>query len=199
METNKKKIETKDELIYVMQFYGVKQVPVREVGSKRNLGVVKLDGGKLVYEGGDWKYNDNGIHLAYSNAIRKFNEDIDKIEKWREIAKQVFETPIAEKVDKSWTNEHSVSECRGGWMYESDIIDSGVELVKDGSKFKVRGTLDQLRKFLSYAKNHLRYCNGETYVYTDEEVVSWMEFFRLYDLYKAYNSFSEYYHGGIVD
>lgn len=217
MEQNKTNIETKEELLYMMQFYGIKQVPVIETKPYKNLGVIYINkGGELSYKGGNWSYNEGYEHLAFDNAIRKFNEDIDKIKSWREIAKREFETDLAQKTEKGWKPEENGISAVKAWVYLSDIKDSGVEVVggeyynentpygmpmvdKGGDALRVRGTLDKLRKFLSYAVNHLRYCNGETYVYTDEEVVNWMKFFKEYDLYAAYDSFSEYYHNGIVD
>ena len=216
MNTDKTKVETKEELLYMMQFYGIKQVPVIETNPYyKDLGVIYINkGGELSYKKGNWSYTYE--QFAFGNAIRRFNEDLDKIKEWREIAKREFETDLAQKTEKGWKPEENGISAVKAWVYLSDIKDSGVEVVggkyyneesrygmpmvdKGGDALRVRGTLDKLRKFLSYAVNHLRYCNGETYVYTDEEVINWMKFFREYDLYAAYNSFDEYYHNATVD
>lgn len=217
MEKTKTHIETREELAYVMKFYGIKRVPVIETfPCYKNLGVIQINGDKLSYKGGSWKYNDGWEHLAYTNAIRKFNEDIDKIEKWREIAAKVFETGLLD-VTSDYSRQGASETIVKAWCcYPSDLTDSGVEAIGGlvynpngrygmpaldlgGGKLVLRGNINQLRKFLSYANNHYRYCNGCSYKYENEELKEWMDFFRSYDLYAAYDSFSEYYHNAIVD
>lgn len=183
------RIENKAELKYIMDFYGLKQIPIRE--DKKDLGVVTNN---MEYKGGSWHYNKGYEYIAFDKAIERVNKDMQQIEGWRNVAKQTFRTKLIYKSESSHYAEKK-------YTWESDIKDSGVQVEYDEKEDALIfvGNINQLRKFLSYATNHWRYCNGTTYYYENEELRNLMQFFRDYDMYAAYDSFMEYYHGGIVD
>lgn len=185
-------IENKEELIYVMQFYAIGKVELTY--EQKRLGHVTLTNGNLKYvRDGYWRYNND--LSAFNRAIQQLNADMEHIKDWRNIAAKKFSTLLIYK-----GNSGESFEKKKSYFYNSDIRDSKVTATEDDDKrLVVEGTIDQLRKFLSYANNHLRYCNGCSYKYSDEELNEWMELFDKYGLYEKYNSFDEYYHGGIVD
>lgn len=63
---------------------------------------------------------------------------------------------------------------------------------------EIRGTINQMRKFKSYANNHYTYCGGGVYFF-DTELEKWLSIFRAYGLFDIYDSFAEHYHNVIVD
>lgn len=185
-------IENKEELIYVMQFYSIGKVELTD--GQKQLGHVTLTDGNLKYvRDGQWKYNKD--LYAFNRAMEQLNADMERIKDWRNIAAKKFSTLLIYK-----GNSGESFEKKKSYLYNNDIRDSKVTATEDDEKrLVIEGTIDQLRKFLSYANNHLRYCNGCSYKYSDEELNKWMKLFYRYGLYEKYDSFDEYYHGGIVD
>lgn len=182
-------IENKQELQYVMQFYGLKQVPI--IDENRDLGIVTST---MQYKGGSRVYKKEYEYLAFEKAIAKVNADMEQIKQWKNVSRQSFRTKL---IYKSKESEH----VERKYIWQSDISDSGVEVEQDdvdGAMVLV-GNINVLRKFLSYANNHWRYCYDTKYLYDNEELVRLMQLFRDYDLYAAYDDFMEYYHNGIVD
>lgn len=199
------KIEKEQELVYMMRFLGIK--------------AINLDDhcGKVILEGDELKYDKHGsrryythISFAIKAAMRELGDDVDSIREALKVKCSTFKVALMEK------SKNGIEPVKA-WPYLSDIKDSGIEVVggkhfnpnkpygmpfvdKGGDALVVCGTIDQLRKFLNYANNHLRYINGSSYIYNDEKVERMLELFKKYDLFKPYDSFSEFYHGcSIVD
>ena len=181
-------IETKQELKYVMDFYGLKKIPV--INDNKRLGIINSN---LCYERSEyWSYKSGYEHLAFADAIRKVNEDMENIKTWREKSKKIYETRLV-YCGKTKSIEN-------GYCWTSDIKDSGVGVKKDADGYLVFfGNINSLRKFLSYAKNHWRYCYNSDYKYENAELCELMQLFSDYGIYAPYDSFSEYYHNSIVD
>lgn len=174
------------ELINKMQKLGIRCVTL-----DKNSGKVLLD------ENGDLSYNKGLLYYsqtnyAFENAFTKLGKYEDKLLQWKDIVSSKFSTRLIYHNDDG--NERTESIAK--WVWKSDITDSGIS-VKD--EFVIEGNINQLREFNSYANKHFRYCHGCYYKYDNEELKEWMEIFQTFNLYKAYDSFSEYYHNSIVD
>lgn len=181
------RVTNKQELQYIMDFYHLDKVPLRD--GNKDLGYITND---MKYKGGSWKYTYEDT--AFKQAFHCVNCDMEKFKSISDIAKMAFRTKLMYKSKESYYAVKS-------YCYDSDIRDSGVKVFKDELEncLVFVGNINQLRKFLSYAKNHWRYCNGTTYEYSNEDLVEWMDFFSRYGLYETYDSFAEYYHNSIVD
>lgn len=175
-----------NELIENMQRLNVKSIML-----DNGLGKVTLEKDHLAYDGGFRVYRYPAD--AFKEALNKLTANKDKLGKWQEIVTKKFTTNLIYHNDDN-------TECREDslrkWSWKSDITDSGISVSED---FVIEGNINQLRKFHSYANNHMRYCNGCWYKYDNDEVTEWMKVFREFGLYEAYDSFSEYYHNSIVD
>ena len=88
------KIETKEELKYIMRFLEIKEIEL-----PKNLGRVELNGDALTYvtDGYYQSYKHQYRHLAFEDAIKCINEDMEKLEVWRETAKKTFKTRILDE------------------------------------------------------------------------------------------------------
>lgn len=173
-------IKTKEELAYIMKFYGIKQVPVYE-GRKR-LGIITHD---MKYEKGHWFYKKGYEYLAYKEAIRKLNEDIEKIKKRVDYSKRIWHTHLI----YSSNNTESIAKS---WSWQSDIRESGVTASTETGSLVLSGTIDQMRLFIERANHHYIYCNGTRLYLSNDELRDAMELFSEYGLYAPYDSFSEY-------
>lgn len=176
-----------NELIEKMQKLNVKSVMLDKC-----LGKVFIDNeGNLSYKGG-FRIYKQPIY-AYQDALEKLNANEIKLDKWQDVVMKKFATKLVyHNDDKTEKVEDSLRK----WSWKSDITDSGVNVSED---FVIEGNINQLRKFESYANNHMRYCNGCWYRYNNEELTEWMRIFSEFGLYDAYDSFDEYYHNSIVD
>lgn len=156
-------------------------------------GSVILKDNQLTYKHG-WRYFVHDEY-AYQVASEILTNDSCVIKAFREHQQQRIElTTMVQYVDFD-NKKYNHTEDMNKYTWKSDIKDSSVKVNADGS---ISGTIDQLRKFLSLACNHGRYCRS-AYRYESESVKRLMEAGSNYDLYEPYDSFTEYYHGGIVD
>lgn len=167
----------------------MQKLDVKSIALDNGLGKVNLENDHLTYDGGFRVYRYTSC--AFRDALIKLNEYEDKLLKWKEVVPIRFSTSLIYHNDDNTEREESMSK----WSWKSDITDSGISVKEN----VIEGNIDQLRKFNSYANNHMRYCNGCWYKYGNEEVEEWMKIFRIFGLYKAYDSFAEYYHNSIVD
>ena len=172
------KIETKEELKYVMDFYGIKQVPIREGG--KNLGVVTAN---MEYKGGNWKYTYEDT--AFKKAITKINEDIDLIKKHTELSKKVWETHLIYR-------DNGKDRIETNWFYKGDFQESGVTTYIKDELLVVKGTIDMMRYLKERTNHHYIYCNGTSIHFDNKELIATMEFFDNYGFYAPYDSFEEY-------
>lgn len=176
-----------ENLIEKMQKFSVKSIMLNE-----NLGKVLVDeNGNLSYEKGHCRYYTQPMY-AYEAAFTQLSKYEDKLLKWKEIVPMKFSTSLIYHNDDNEERKESLQK----WSWKSDITDSGISIKDD---LIIEGNINQLRKFLSYANNHMRYCHGCYYKYENEEIKEWMDVFRTFGLYEAYDSFAEYYHNAIVD
>lgn len=181
------KIENEKELVYMMRFLGIKTINL-----DNHCGKIILQGNKLEYDMHDSLRYYTHISYAIKAAMAELGDDTDDIREALKVKCSTFKVALMNK------NKNGIVPVKN-WLYMSDIKDSGIEVDSGSDALVVCGTIDQLRKFLSYANNHLRYINCSSYIYNDEKVDRMLELFKKYDLFKPYDSFSEYYHGGIVD
>lgn len=187
-------IRTKEELMYIIDFYGLGDITIFSQGNPLSRRIGRLSNElKYSYSPYQEHLKPEYEYLAIDYAIRFVNQYIDKITKWREVVARKFETAVVHGEKDQEFNS-------GRYSWTADFKDSGVEVLKNenGSNVIIRGTIDQLRKFKEYANNHLRYCGGY-YSYENDEVLEWLAIFREFGLFEKYDSFEEYYHGGIVD
>ena len=180
-------METKRELSENMAKYGVSCVKIG------NCGKVILENGVLSYDHKESFRYYTDERYAYEAALAKVKRDAERLSKWKESASKVFSTGIA---FAPWSGKRKPE--ASDWVWKSDIVDSGVATSAGSEGIVFSGNVNQLRKFKSYAVNHARYLEG-TYVFTNEEVENLLSLFYDYGLFEAYDSFSEYYHNGIVD
>lgn len=187
-------IKTKEELKYIIDFYGIGEITVFEQGdyNKKRLGKLSNDLKYIRNEYGHYLKKEFE-YLAVDYVIIFINKFIDKIAKWREIAKQNFETTLM------YGSRDEGDHPAGFYTWKSDFTDARVEILSnENGNVRLRGNINQLRKFKEYANNHLRYCGGY-YSYDNVELLEWLAIFREFSLFEKYDSFEEYYHGGIVD
>ena len=172
-----------------MQQLGITQVRVGKSGQA--LGAIKLKEGNLRYEKGFRYYKDS--NYAFEDALKNLNENKETLNGWKDVAAKEFQTYVI------YHNDDNKERIEQNWCWTSDITDSKVRIENDEVGMLLTGNLNQLRKFKSYANNHMRYCNGCWYDYSNWEVKRWLELFNDFGLFEAYDSFSEYYHNSIVD
>lgn len=164
---------------------------LKKVENKDRVRVLLVNGNLKCDYSSCFRYfaDDNyNIKEAYMTLLN----DAEFINVYRENTEKVYSTKVFYKDFDNENNSHEMS--INGYWWKSDIEDSGV-VIDDKV---VKGTIDQLRKFHSLANNHNRYIRA-SYMYMNETVVRIMDVCRRYDLYKPYDSFMEYYNGGIVD
>lgn len=198
------KIERENELEYMMRFLGIK-----EINLENRCGKIILTSDKLEYDHSNSTRYYTNDYFALKAAMNELGKDVEKIREFLKIKDNIFNAALMRK-------ENDGTKPVKLWVYLSDIKDSGVEVIagkhhnpetrfgmpmvdKGGDVLVLRGNINQLRKFLSYANNHLRYINGSCYVYENEELTEMMRIFKKYGLYESYDSFCEYYHNSIVD
>lgn len=184
---------TKQELKDKMVSLNVKKVELGERSKMDYCGYICFNkNGELEY---NHKYSSHYYpkdEFAYDKAMYILLENEKSIITCRENMNKVFSTQV-KYID--YDNEkYNHIEDMSKYTWNSDIKDAGVS-IKDNC---VVGTIDELRKFSSLSNNHWRYCRA-AYRYENEQVVELMSIASKFDLYMPYDSFTEYYHNGIVD
>lgn len=181
--------ELQNTLLNEMQQLGITKVRVGKKGQA--LGNIKLKEGKLLYEKG-FRYYFNPDD-AFADALKNLNDSKETLKGWKDAAAKEFQTHLL------YHNDDNKERIEQSWLWTSDITDSKVRTEKDEAGLLLTGNINQLRQFKSYANNHMRYCHGCYYDYTNDEVRQWIELFYDFCLFEAYDSFGEYYHNAIVD
>lgn len=183
-------ITNKEELAYIMKFYGIEYVPIINVEGKR-LGRITNE---MVYDTSNslYHYIKEYEHLAFRDAINVINNDMPKLEMWREKAKQIFTTKLVYKGNTETTIKKS-------YLWNSDIEKTHLKVEKnEDGELVFSGNINDLKNFKSYANDHLRYCNGCRYTFENEEVNELIDLFNKYGLAPKGDSY-EWWHVGIVD
>ena len=181
------KINTNEELIYTMRFYGIDKVPTFD-GKRHYCGDVVLSkDGKLSYEEkyGAWRWNDKSF--AFIMARENINEVIELNDALKRPASVTAVYRVSE-----YTWEYADKE--GGpivhHVYPTTVV-TETEDVWEGE------TLDEVFVRMYKANNSLRYCNGHSYHFKDNAVA---EQYHLWNLTMSHGrSFDLYYGNGVVD
>lgn len=183
---------TRAELIYLMRFHNLKEIWVyfKELNKpkKEIVGRVILDGDKLSYDHRNcWRYmtKDEDAYLLaveqiadYVNLLKSFQSD----EIVQRKATHIHERSVWEYADADGIVRHHTFPTTKRTKTEQVLV----------------GTLDNIFEQFKDLNRHLRYCNGEDYVFEDENTkfehsvwYKWISKSRSMDLY--------YGKGGIVD
>ena len=182
------KIETKEELKYMMDFLNIQYVRITDDG--RDLGKVTND---MKYEGGARVYKKEYEYLAYKKACEHLSNDYEEIKVWREISKKVFVTRLLvgewdkEKKPETW------------YCWTDDAEKCHIRMSKDeNGKVLLQGRINDLKNFKSYANDHMIYVRIR-YSLESEEVNHYIELFNRYGLRNADDDGYEWWRVGIVD
>ena len=182
------KIETKDELKYVMQFLNIPFVEIVDRG--HDMGKVTQE---MKYESGSWKYNKGFEYLAFRKACEQIMEDYDEILTWKEISKKVFTTRL---LSGEWEKEKNPV---SGYCWKSDAEKCHIKMSNDDEgNLLLQGRINDLDNFVSYANDHMRYVRDRYYL-ENEDVLRYIKLFKRYGLKNADDDGYEWWRIGIVD
>lgn len=177
----KLKVETKEELKYVMDFYKIPFVPIYANG--KDLGKVTRD---MIYEPGAWKFNPGWEFRAFQLAC----EQVKEIIKLKEKVSEPFKATLVYRVkEQTWMYPDVEGGIPCHHVYPKTIVRETEE--------EVEGTMDEVFVKCYKSNNRLRYCNGSSYHFKDKDVD------KMYNLWLRImpedRSFHLYYGNGIVD
>lgn len=182
------KIETKQELKYMMDFLNIQYVCITDNG--KDLGKVT---NSMKYKGGARVYKKEYEYLAYEKACEQLSQDYEEIKVWKEISKQVFVTRLLigewdkEKKPETW------------YTWESDVEKCHIVMSKDADgKVELKGRIHDLNNFISYANDHMRYVRSR-YSLESERVNHYIKLFDRYGLQNPDDDSYEWWRVGIVD
>lgn len=178
MEIN---IENNQELKYVMDFYNIPFVPIKD--GNKDMGKITKD---MKYEAGSWKYNKGYEYLAFNLAYEQIKSIIELKERINKPFKAI-------EVYRKEYNEYVYPDVKGGTPYHHVYPKKAVEETES----ELEGTMDEVFVKHYKANNSLRYCNGYSYHFKDEKVNE-MYYLWLKIMPEA-RSFHLYYGNGIVD
>ena len=190
---NKYKITNNEELKYIMRYFEINQVAI-----PKNLGKIILEGNNLEYitKGYFRTYKMEYKQLAFDDAIKCVNDDIEKISGWKELAKRSFTTRILDEDKRDISKTKPIK----GYCWTEDFKRSGVAASRDNEGYLVlEGGVSNLGVFLRYANEHLKYCNNYFYRIDNKDVNDAIEFFNRYGLQSDNAKKYDCYHIGIVD
>lgn len=178
-------IETKEELRYIMKFYGMREI--RVINGGRCLGHITPN---MEYKKSYTRsYRTGYEHLAFNDAINMLNADMADIEKYCKNKSTIYSTRLI-------YNGNEVTEAERDYMWKSDIEKCHLTCKKDNEgKLVLSGRMGDLSDFLQYANDHYKYCNGTYYTFDNEDVNKGKTLIQNYGLPNEY----EWYHVGIVD
>lgn len=178
MELN---IETKQELKYVMDFYNIPFVPIKD--GKKNVGKITND---MKYEPGLYKYKKGYEYLAFELAFTQIKEVIE----------------LKKNVNKPFKAIHVYHCDKQTWEYPD--VEGGEprhhvypRTIAHETESELEGTMDEVFVAHYKANNTLRYCNDSRYYFKDEKVQAQYQLWLI--MMPAGRSFSLYYGNGIVD
>lgn len=182
------KIETKQELQYMMQFHNIPYVTIKD--GSHDMGKVTKD---MKYEAGLYRYNKGYEYMAFDLACRQLTQDYDEILTWKEASKKVFTTRL---LYGKWKEE---KKPETGYIWKSDVEKCHLAMSKnDEGHLLLQGRFNDLRNFVAYANDHMRYCQ-ERYYLEDAEVNKYIELAQRYGLSNADDDGYEWWRVGIVD
>lgn len=173
---------------------------VREIELAQNKGTY----GKVFIDKNDsLKYDSNYAlrrynrdEFAFSEAWSVLKEHEKSIKDFQKNSKKSLTTNIYYKDFNDASNSYEVSDPKELSPYgENDAKESGVKITP---KCEIKGTIDQLRKFLSLTNNHQRYTRTG-YSYTNDDVNTMLKIGAMFNLFAPYSSWDEYYTTGLVD
>lgn len=177
----KLKIETNQELKYVMDFYNIPFVPIKE--GNKDMG--KITKG-MKYEAGFWKYKKECEYMAFELAYKQVKNIIE----------------LKKQINKPFKTIHVYCRKEQTWMYpdvdgETPRHHVYPRTITHEEESELEGTMDEVFVKHYKANNSLRYCNGYSYHFKDEKV---NEMYYLWlKLMPKSRSFNLYYGNGIVD
>lgn len=182
------KIETKQELQYVMQFHNIPYVRIVDDG--HDMGKVTKD---MKYEPGSWRYNKGYENLAFEQACKQLAKDYEELKTWREISQKVFITRL---LSGTWKGEKKPVT---GYCWTSDAEKCHLKMSKDvNGCLLLQGRVHDLNNFRSYANDHMRYVQDRYYL-ESADVNHNVELFDRYGLRNADDDGYEWWRVGIVD
>ena len=182
------KIETKQELQYVMQFNNIPYVRIKDDGY--DMGKVTKD---MKYEGGSRIYKKEYEYLAFKVACRQLSADYDELQAWKDASKKVFTTRLL------YGKRDGEKRPETGYCWTSDFEKCHIRVTKDESGcLLLQGRFNDLKNLRSYANDHMRYCQ-ERYYLENEDVTHFIELSDRYGLRCADDDGYEWWRVGIVD
>lgn len=175
------KIENNQELKYVMDFYNIPFVPIKN--GEKDMGKITKD---MKYEAGSWRYNKGCEYMAFELAYSQIKNVIE----------------LKENLNKPFKAIHVYHSEEKTWIYPD--VEGGTphhhvypRTITHETESELEGTMDEVFVKHYKANNSLRYCNGCYYRFKDEKV-SEMYYLWLKIMPEA-RSFKLYYGNGIVD
>ena len=176
-------IRTKEELQYVMKFYGIPYVELTNE-RKNDLGQLNQD---LSYTP-SYSHKFTDVRYAIECAIGIVNTYYNKLKDIKNLLNKTYESRLI------YCGEKQIFEKR--YLWTSDIEKTGIGIIKNSDGEMVfYGTAMQMSEFISYAKEHYMYCNGTTYKWENKELEKDIDFLKTFGVDDNYDM----YHIGIVD
>lgn len=175
-------ITTKEELQYVMKFYGIPYIELNY--NNHYCGHLNND---LSYTPSiGCRFNDK--KYAIECAIDIVNTYYDRLKDIKNLLGKVYESRLI------YCGETQSFEKN--YVWNSDIKKTGIGMIKnDEGEIVLVGTAIQMSEFISYAKEHYMYCHGTTYKLENEELNKDIKFLKTFGVDDNYDA----YHIGIVD
>lgn len=193
------KIRNKEELKYIMDYFGIVKI---HLTTKCGDIINSKDG--LEYN--DYRalrrYSYDSRYMAFEDAIKQINADGEIFDKWKEIEDKIYTTKVLE-VNTDWlTDEKEISVRRYNDYYakSADVKKCHLKVSKDEKgEMVLSGLATDLRNYIRYCNGHLKYCNGLSARFDNEELNDIVKFLRRYDITPKTGRCYEWWHVGIVD
>lgn len=183
------KIQTKDELQYMMAYLNIPYVTITDEG--HDMGKVTRD---MKYEGGSrYQYRKGYEYRAFERACSALSADYELIQEWQKDCNKIF---AARLLYGLYSGEKRIV---NGYRWLSDIKKCNIHIEKDADgKLVFYGYINDLKNFCSYANDHMRYCQ-EGYYIENEDVNRYIELANRYGLRSETDANYEWWRVGIVD
>lgn len=176
-------ITTKEELQYVMKFYGIPHINLANERCN-DLGQLNQD---LSYTP-SYIHKFTNVRYAIECAIDIVNTYYNKLKDIKNLLNKTYESRLV------YCGETQYFEKRYPWT--SDIKKTGIGIINNNEDEMVLiGTAMQMSEFVSYAKEHYMYCHGTTYKLENEELNKDIKFLKTFGVDDNY----DIYQIGIVD
>ena len=183
------KIDTKEQLAYVMDFYHITEFPIfgdrgTSICGKIVRSSKAKDGVEYSYHNSPYYYKDETI--AFLLAYQQINNVIDVLQNMH--TKTAIDV-IYHTEKYTWEYADKEGGPIGHHTYPRTIYTNTEE--------KWEGTYDEVFEQFEKANNSLRYCNGHSYGFKDEEMRK--KYTIWYNLIGESRRFDLYYGNGVVD